>query len=150
MNKKYILSILVVTTFGLYALYARYSPKTLTENPVIISTPFAAQTQTPVQLPVQKSGQYKDGVYTGDSSNAYYGYIQVKATVKNGALADVAFLDYPSDRDTSRRINSRAMPKLRSEAIVAQSAKVSTVSGATDSSGAFRQSLASALIQAKI
>ena len=60
------------------------------------------------------------------------------------------FLDYPKDRSTSIRINSRAMPILKSEAIQAQNSNVNTISGATDSSGAFRESLASALAQAKV
>jgi uncharacterized protein with FMN-binding domain len=41
------------------------------------------------------------------------------------------------------------MPYLKQEAIAAQSANVNIISGATDSSYAFRQSLASALAQAK-
>jgi len=60
----------------------------------------------------------------------------------------VQFLQYPSDRNTSIRINSRAMPILKQEAISAQNANVNIVSGATDSSQAFQQSLASALSQA--
>jgi len=40
------------------------------------------------------------------------------------------------------------MPKLIQEAITAQSANVATVSGATLTSNAFKQSLASALAQA--
>ncbi len=41
------------------------------------------------------------------------------------------------------------MPMLQTEAIQAQSANVSGVSGATDTSAAFVQSLGSALAQAK-
>lgn len=41
------------------------------------------------------------------------------------------------------------MPNLRQEAIQAQSADVNIVSGATDSSNAFIQSLSSAFSQAK-
>ncbi|HEY4384430.1 MAG TPA: FMN-binding protein [Ktedonobacteraceae bacterium] len=46
-------------------------------------------------------------------------------------------------------INNYADPQLTSEAIQAQSANVDIVSGATDSSEAFIQSLNSALAQAK-
>lgn len=93
-------------------------------------------------------GKYKDGTYTGAAADAYYGNIQVRAMIQNSRLADVKFLQHPSDRQTSIAINSRAMPYLRSEAISAQNANVDIVTGATDSSLAFRQSLASALSQA--
>lgn len=93
-------------------------------------------------------GQFRDGSYTGDPADAFYGYIQVRVTVSNGQIADVKFLQYPNDRQTSIAINSQAMPYLKSEAIQAQSANVNIVSGATDSSLAFRQSLQSALDQA--
>ena len=112
------------------------------------STP-VVKTPTPAPAPVKPAGQYTDGSYTGSAANAYYGTIQVQAIVTNGQLADVQFLQYPSDRSTSRYINSQAMPMLTQEAIQAQSANVSGVSGATDTSMAFVQSLASALAQAK-
>lgn len=92
---------------------------------------------------------YKDGTYTGTAADAFYGTIQVQATIQNGKLTDVQFLQYPNDRDDSVRINQAAMPQLKQEAIQAQSANVDIVSGATDSSQAFMQSLASALSQAK-
>ena len=41
------------------------------------------------------------------------------------------------------------MPNLKQEAITAQNAQVDIVSGATDTSNAFMQSLSSALSQAK-
>ncbi len=111
-------------------------------------SPSPSPAPTPTPTPVPK-GMYVDGSYTGFSADAYYGYIQVKAVIKGGKLYDVVFLDHPQDRGTSIRINNYAMPILRSEAIKAQNANVNLVSGATDSSLAFRQSLADALTQAK-
>lgn len=93
--------------------------------------------------------RYIDGSYTGIPADAYYGTVQVKAVVQNGKLVDVTFLQHPSDRSTSRAINNQAMPMLTQEAIVAQSAQVDGVSGATFTSQAFQQSLASALVLAK-
>ena len=95
-------------------------------------------------------GQYKDGVYTGTEVDAYYGLVQVQATIKQGKLADVQFLEYPNDRRTSIRINTIAMPDLQQEAIQAQSAQVDTISGATLTSEAFVQSLQVALSSAKV
>ena len=113
-------------------------------------TPPPTAQPTPPPVPISKpAGQYADGTYVGNPADAYYGTIQVEAIIKNGALADVQFLQHPSDRSTSVRINNHAMPILRQEAISAQSANVDIVSGATDSSQAFEQSIASALTQAK-
>ena len=95
------------------------------------------------------NGLYKDGEYTGTSENAYYGYVKVKAVISGGRLTDVVFLDHPTHNRTSDYINSQAMPLLTAAAISAQSANVGRVSGASDTSIAFRQSLASALAQAK-
>ena len=92
---------------------------------------------------------YKNGAYTGSSIYVYYGNVQVRATVSGGKLTDVQFLDHPQDRYTSIAINDYAMPILREEAIQAQSANVNVVSGASETSGGFQQSLAAALSQAK-
>jgi uncharacterized protein with FMN-binding domain len=118
------------------------TPKT-TPAPKPVPTPAPAPTPTPA-----KTG-YKDGVYTGSVADAYYGLVQVQATIKNGRITNVAFLSYPNDRSTSVYINSQAMPMLTQEAIAAQSANVDIISGASATSGAFQQSLASALALAK-
>ena len=110
-----------------------------TPNP----TPVPAPTPAP-----QPQGQYKDGTYTGSVADAYYGYVQAEAVVSGGTLADVKILRYPNDRGTSVAINTQAMPILRQEALQTQSSSVDIVSGATDSSLAFRQSLHAALAQA--
>lgn len=120
---------------------------TTTTTPTPVKT---TPTPTPAPAPApQPKGLYANGQYTGSVADAYYGNIQVKVTVSGGKITDVVFLQYPSDRGTSVRINSQAMPYLKQEAISAQSANVGIVSGATDSSLAFQQSLASALTQAK-
>lgn len=92
---------------------------------------------------------YSDGTYVGTAEDAYYGTVQVQAVISNGKITDVQFLRYPNDRGTSIRINTKAMPKLTQEAISAQSASVNGVSGASDTSAAFKQSLAAALSQAR-
>lgn len=105
----------------------------------------SVQTQT-----AQSTGKYKNGNYTGPSVNVFYGYVQVQAIIQGGQLASVRFLQYPSDRSTSRSINSQAMPLLAQEAIQAQSAQVNGVSGASATSQGFIQSLSSALSQAHV
>ena len=73
----------------------------------------------------------------------------MRATIANGKLADIMMLDYPQDRDTSIQINDSALPQLKQEAIQAQTAQVDGISGATDTSQAFVESLGDALAQAK-
>lgn len=145
--KKLLLSFSVIVVFLAYA----WHQKTEAENvqvvaPIIPSATPQPSTTVPTVAP---RGQYKDGTYTGSPADAFYGNIQVQAVISNGKIADVVFLQYPNDRGTSIEINSQAMPYLKQEAIAAQNANVDIVSGATDSSMAFRQSLASALSQAK-
>jgi uncharacterized protein with FMN-binding domain len=125
----------------------------VTVSPATIpASPVPTQTGTPMmQAPMmpKPKGLYADGSFVGSVADAYYGLVQVKAVISGGQLADVQFLQYPSDRSTSRYINSQAMPLLKQEAIQAQNAQVNGVSGATFTSEAFIQSLSSALALAK-
>ena len=54
-------------------------------------------------------------------------------------------MQVPFSDEKSVRINDRAVPRLNSEAITAQSATVDTVSGATYTSVGYQQSLQSAI-----
>lgn len=145
-RNKAILSIGLIAASVMYALsqFTGSAPATVASTAVSAHTRTAVAAQT-----VTNSTGYADGSYTGSAADAYYGTVQVKAVVQNGKLATVQFLQYPSDRSTSRAINSRAMPALTSEAIQAQSSNVNAVSGATFTSQAFQQSLHSALTQAQ-
>jgi uncharacterized protein with FMN-binding domain len=93
---------------------------------------------------------FKDGQYDGNAADAYYGLVQVRAIVQGGKLTDVVFLSYPNDRSESIKINTYATPILKAEAIKAQSAKVNMVTGATNTSRAFINSLTNALSQAQV
>jgi len=118
-----------------------------TDVPLLPTNTFIP-TDTPLPPTATPQGQYKDGVYTGPTVDAFYGLVQVQATVQGGKLTDVQFLQYPHDRRTSQEINSQAMPWLTQEAVQAQSANVDIISGATFTSQGFAQSLATALSQA--
>lgn len=106
-------------------------------------------TPVPVQQSAKAASQYADGTYTGEPVDAFYGIVQVEAIIEDGKLANIKFLQSPKDRNTSLIINGEAMPVLIQQAIAVQSAQVDTASGATFTSEAFRQSLASALAVAK-
>lgn len=122
------------------------APSQLIFGPVPTATAPAAK--NPSNQTAQK-GQYKDGTYTGPEVDVDFGLVQVQAVVQNGKITNVRFLEYPSDRRTSQRINSFAVPELQQEAIQAQSANVNLISGATLTSEGFQQSLQAALSQAR-
>ncbi len=142
--KKLLLSLFVVFLFVIYSLSKNQS---LSQSPA--TPPIAFPSPTADRTNNSSNGNYKNGQYTGDSVDAFYGNVQVQTTVQNGKITDVQFLQYPSDRMTSRMINMQAIPMLKQEVIQAQNANVDIVSGATDTSQAFIQSLTSALNQAK-
>lgn len=144
--KKFFLSFFVVVASATYVIYQHLTGSTFPNVPVSKPTPTTSVPATPAPKQV---GQYKDGTYTGSLADAYYGMVQVEATISGGKISNVTFLQYPNDRSTSRYINSRAIPLLTQEAISAQSANVSGVTGASDTSAAFVESLSNALDQAK-
>jgi len=148
--KKILLSCFVVLTFLFYILHKKTEDSEINVVPPssLKNTETSLQNQVIATAPPVQSGTYKDGVYKGSVADAYYGFIQVQATITGGKITDVQFLKYPNDRSTSIMINKQAIPYLRQEAIKSQSAKVDIVTGATQSSIAFRQSLASALAKA--
>ncbi|NUR01945.1 MAG: FMN-binding protein [Streptomyces sp.] len=86
---------------------------------------------------------------TGDTVQTRWGPVQVRITLKNGRLTEVTAVTYPTDNPRDQEINSFALPRLRSEALQAQSATIDTVSGATYTSDGYRQSLQSALDSAR-
>jgi uncharacterized protein with FMN-binding domain len=96
-----------------------------------------------------QSARYKDGEYTGEPVDSLWGLIQVKAVIQGGKIADVQFLQMPSDRVRSVEVTDFVKPLLKSEAIAAQNAHVDLVSSATVTSVAFRDALASALDKAR-
>lgn len=73
-----------------------------------------------------------------------YGTVQVQVHIANHRITDVSTLSLPGDGH-SQQINSYAVPQLRQEALSKQSAHIDTVSGATLTSEAYRQSLQAAL-----
>ena len=143
--KKFFLSTFVVITFVAYVAHERFTKPDSALNP----SASVAGLSTGQNASAVLSGHLKDGTYTGPEVDAYYGLVKVQATIQNGKISDVQFLEFPSDRRTSQRINSFAVPNLQQEAIQAQTASVDVISGATLTSQAFMMSLQSALDSAK-
>ena len=159
--KKIILSAIFILAFGFYVYAQKINipfelmgddDGNVTEAPSVATTTDIPAPQKPDGGTTAPSSsiKYKDGEYTGVSADAYYGKIQVKAIIQNGKITDVQFLDSPNSLPNSLVVNEKARPILASEAIKAQSAEVNGATGATFSSKAFKESLASALAQAKI
>ena len=152
--KKFIVAALIVGAFILYSfLYhsnavAVLPTATNQSNVPPGTTTTSGAGPTPVATGTSSSGAYKDGTYNGSVDDAVWGNVQVQIVIQNGIIASVKFLQYPNDRSRSININAYADPVLCNEAIQAQSANVDTVTGATDTSDAFIQSLTDALAQA--
>lgn len=168
MRNKLVLSLGLIITSVAYAMWSSSSSQQAATTPSQefkianddllqalpqISASASGTPPTPSQ-PMMHSGpmmrRYSDGSYTGTATDAYYGTVQVEAIIQNGKIADVVFLQHPNMHENSIFINGQAMPLLTQEAIQAQSAQVDGVSGATFTSAAFKESLASALMKAKI
>lgn len=157
--KKLILSLGVAVTFIVYSFAVRnqggravvLAPAAITPTK---SSSSQTQTNTNPATTISPSttstvSSYKDGTYTGSLEDAFYGNVEVSATIQNGKITDVKFLQYPNDSSHSQDINSQAMPYLQQEAIQAQSANVNIISGATLTSQAFIQSLGTAISKAQ-
>lgn len=155
--KKVIVAALIVGVFVLYSLtHARASGGAIASVPTTNSgssggsaSSSSSSSGSSTTTSGSTTAHYKDGSYTGGVADAQWGYIQVKAIISGGKISDVQFVQYPNERDRSIQINSYADPQLTQEAIQAQSAQVDIVTGATDSSEAFIQSLSDALQQAQ-
>jgi uncharacterized protein with FMN-binding domain len=85
---------------------------------------------------------------TGSVETTRYGPMQVKVTLAGQRITNVTVLQQTDDGSLSQSIDSNAIPKLTSETLTAQSARIDAVSGATVTSSGYIQSLQSALDQA--
>ncbi|MHB1491293.1 MAG: FMN-binding protein [Cellulomonas sp.] len=88
--------------------------------------------------------------HDGAVASTRWGDVQVRITVANGKVTASEAIAYPNGNGHDQQINAYAIPILNQEAVAAQSAKISMVSGATVTSGGYVQSLQSALDKAGI
>jgi uncharacterized protein with FMN-binding domain len=84
-------------------------------------------------------------VVNGTVAQTQWGPVQVQVRVADNRITDVKALVYPSGNGHDQSINSYALPLLRQEVLSAQSARIDGVSGATVTSGGYRESLQAAL-----
>jgi uncharacterized protein with FMN-binding domain len=82
------------------------------------------------------------------AADTRWGPVQVKLTLKNGKITDVAVVQYPDGNPRDQEINASALPVLVKETLDAQSADVDMVTGATVTSDGYIRSLQAALDKA--
>ena len=85
---------------------------------------------------------------TGAVETTMYGPMQVKVTLEGKKITNVSVVQETNDGQESQQIDSFSIPKLTAETLTAQSARIDTVSGATQTSEGYIGSLQSALDQA--
>jgi hypothetical protein len=81
----------------------------------------------------------------GDVAETVYGPVQVQLVVRNDKITGVRILEQPSNTTNDLEIGQFAFPKLIGETLVAQSAHIDAVSGATYTSAGYIRSLQSAI-----
>ncbi len=94
------------------------------------------------------TGAAQDGTFKGQTEQTPFGPMQVAAVISGGKITDVKVLQKTNQGGRSVQISNQADPMLRSEVLQAQSAKVSTIGGATYTSEGYLMSLQSALDKA--
>jgi uncharacterized protein with FMN-binding domain len=114
-------------------------------------TPLATDELISVEAPTQTSGADAAAVepitYSGDVIGTRFGDVQVQVTLEGADITEVVALQLPAGDRHTRNISDYVEPILREEAIAADSADVSVISGATYTSEAYARSLQSALDQ---
>jgi len=82
---------------------------------------------------------------TGKVASTAYGPVQIELVVKSHKIVKVAVLEQPTNTLHDIQIGEFAFPKLISETLAAQNAKVDAVSGASYTSAGYIASLQSAV-----
>src|SRR5579859_6639793 len=82
---------------------------------------------------------------TGKVANTAYGPVQIELVVKSHKIVKVAVLEQPTNTIHDIQIGEFAFPKLISETLTAQNAKIDAVSGASYTSAGYISSLQSAV-----
>lgn len=141
--KKLLLVVLILGIVGAFILYLHHN----TDETVPIGVPSSQPTQSTSRQ--TSPTVYKDGSYTGTAISMNYGTVEIKAVVSGGKITDVQFLQMPDSPGHTQEVTAAAEPLLKQEAITAQSSQIDIVSGATQTSEAFQQSLDAALAMAK-
>jgi uncharacterized protein with FMN-binding domain len=85
---------------------------------------------------------------TGTVDNTQYGPMQVEVMLQGRKITDVKVLQQTDTGTMSQQIDANAIPQLTRETLMAQSARIDAVSGASYTSAGYIKSLQSALDKA--
>jgi uncharacterized protein with FMN-binding domain len=88
--------------------------------------------------------------YTGETVRTEEGDVQVVITVSDGKITSVSVPVHPTGSQRHDEVSARALPQLVEATLAAQSADIDSVSGATYTSGGYRESLQSAIDAARL
>ena len=112
-----------------------------------VSTGTTSPSPSATATPADGSTASSTVTLTGAVSQTRYGPVQVSVTFAGTQIVDVQTLQSPSAHRESAQISARSTPVLAQEVVAAQSAAIDTVSGATYTSEAYRESVQSAIDQ---
>ena len=129
------------------AAVAPTAPVTPTTKPKARMTSAASPKPT-ASAGAGSGGSTATRTITGAVETTMYGPMQVKVTLEGQKITNVAVVQETNDGQESAQIDSFSIPKLNAETLAAQSARIDTVSGATQTSTGYIGSLQSALDQA--
>ncbi|MFJ5532206.1 FMN-binding protein [Streptomyces sp. NPDC093261] len=107
------------------------------------------QTAAAQEAPQGGSGQQAGTQsVTGDVAKTQYGDVRVRLTLSGGKITKAEAVQAPKGGLSDQK-TAMSVPRLNQEAVAAQSAQIDAVSGATYTSGGYKQSLQSAIDKAK-
>jgi uncharacterized protein with FMN-binding domain len=136
--RKIITTVLTVATLALPIVDASAATKAAKKK-IVVTKKFAGSVAS-----VDRWGDLQVTIVVRKTTTMVNG--KKKVTRK---LTGLSVPTYPNHTDRSVYINQNALPILKSEALQRQSANINLVSGATDTSYAFAQSLQAAILKAK-
>ena len=113
-------------------------------TPTPAATGSAMPTTTPTPAAAAPAPAAAPKVVDGATENTPYGPVQVELSITGTQITAVKTLQSPTG-GRSDEINSYATPILEQEVMKSQSANIDTVSGATYTSDAYKQSVQSAI-----
>ncbi len=112
------------------------------------SSSSSSATTVPGEFPQGSlAGQIPAGetAVSGHVASTAYGPVQIQLIMRDSKIVKVAILQQPANTIRDIQIGESAFPRLISETLTAQTAKIDAVSGASYTSAGYIQSLQSAL-----
>jgi uncharacterized protein with FMN-binding domain len=109
------------------------------------ASPAASKKASAATGKASASSQASTRTVTGAVASTQYGPMQVQVTLAGTKITKATVLQRTNDGAESDEIDGNAIPKLSSETLAAQSARIDAVSGASYTSSGYIQSLQSAL-----